>query len=91
MTAASKLNLQNGVALVTGAAGGIGAALALQLAEKGCHLALADVNAEGLAEVVAKAQAFGVKVSALVVDMSQAESAPALLDHVLAQHGRITL
>ena len=49
MAALRKINLQDGVAVVTGAAGGIGAALALQLAEKGCHLALADVNGAGLA------------------------------------------
>ena len=54
MAALRKINLQDGVAVVTGAAGGIGAALALQLAEKGCHLALADVNGAGLAEVASK-------------------------------------
>jgi len=91
MAALRKINLQDGVAVVTGAAGGIGAALALQLAEKGCHLALADVNGAGLAEVAAKAQAFGVKVSTLVLDMGQAESAQGLLDHVRAHHGRATV
>ncbi|WP_322991233.1 SDR family NAD(P)-dependent oxidoreductase [Limnohabitans sp.] len=91
MAALRKINLQDGVAVVTGAAGGIGAALALQLAEKGCHLALADVNGAGLAEVAAKAQAYDVKVSTLVLDMGQAESAQGLLDHVRAHHGRATV
>ena len=91
MAALRKINLQDGVAVVTGAAGGIGAALALQLAEKGCHLALADVNGAGLAKVAAKAQAYGVKVSTLVLDMGQAESAQGLLDHVRAHHGRATV
>lgn len=91
MAALRKINLQDGVAVVTGAAGGIGAALALQLAEKGCHLALADVNGVGLTEVAAKAQAYGVKVSTLVLDMGQAESAQGLLDHVRAHHGRATV
>ena len=91
MAALRKINLQDGVAVVTGAAGGIGAALALQLAEKGCHLALADVNGAGLAKVAAKAQAYDVKVSTLVLDMGQAESAQGLLDHVRAHHGRATV
>lgn len=91
MARVSKINLQDGVALVTGAAGGIGAALALQLAEKGCHLALADVNGSGLSEVAVKAQAYGVKVSTQVLDMGQAESAEVLLDHVQEHHGRVTV
>jgi NAD(P)-dependent dehydrogenase (short-subunit alcohol dehydrogenase family) len=37
-------------AVVTGAAGGIGRAIAISLAKRGCHLALADVNETGLAE-----------------------------------------
>jgi short-subunit dehydrogenase len=91
MKKAAGLSLANGVAVITGAAGGIGAALALQLAEKGCHMALADVNAKGLADVVEQAQAFGVKVTALVLDMAQPESAQALLAHVMAHHGRVTV
>ncbi len=91
MAGVSKINLQDGVAVVTGAAGGIGAALALQLAEKGCHLALADVNGCGLADVAVKAQAYGVKVTTQVLDLGQVESAQVLLDHVQTQHGRATV
>lgn len=57
------LALKNGVAVVTGAAGGIGAALALVLAAKGCHLGLADLKAEPLGEVATRARSFGVTVS----------------------------
>ena len=49
-----KLPLLNGVAVITGAAGGIGGALASILAGRGCHLALADKEAEGLAAVAEK-------------------------------------
>lgn len=43
--------LSNSVAVVTGAAGGIGRALALGLRQKGCHLALVDVDQDGLAQL----------------------------------------
>ncbi|MFA5938420.1 MAG: SDR family NAD(P)-dependent oxidoreductase [Sinimarinibacterium sp.] len=45
--------LKDKVAVVTGAGSGIGRALAVQLAQKGCRLALADVNEAGLAETAA--------------------------------------
>ena len=43
-------NLDNAVAVVTGAASGIGRATALALADKRCVLAIADIDEVGLAE-----------------------------------------
>ena len=89
------LTLNNGLAVVTGAASGIGAALALQLADRGCHLALADINAAGLQAVAEQARAkgvkFGVKVSTHVLDFAKPESADELLAAVQAAHGRTTV
>ena len=42
------MNLDDKVAAVTGAGSGIGRALALRLADKGCRLALSDVDETGL-------------------------------------------
>jgi NAD(P)-dependent dehydrogenase (short-subunit alcohol dehydrogenase family) len=50
------MNLQNRTALVTGAASGIGRAIAVSLARRSCNLALADVNDVGLAETARIAQ-----------------------------------
>jgi NAD(P)-dependent dehydrogenase (short-subunit alcohol dehydrogenase family) len=45
--------LQDKIAVITGAGSGIGRALALQLARKGCRLALSDINPDALAETAA--------------------------------------
>src|ERR1051326_8751597 len=55
--------LRDGVAVLTGAAMGIGAALANCLASRGCHLALVDRDREGLAVVAAAARGTGGQAS----------------------------
>jgi short-subunit dehydrogenase len=84
-------NLRGGVAVVTGAASGIGAALARGLAAKSCDLALADRDVAGLATSAAAARERGVKVSEHVLDVADAKAIATLPDQVLAQHGRINV
>jgi short-subunit dehydrogenase len=91
MSEQTRFEPRGGVAVITGAAGGIGAALALQLAARGCHLALADINATGLEATATAARAQGVKVSTLVQDMAQPDSHLRMLDAAYAAHGRATL
>jgi NAD(P)-dependent dehydrogenase (short-subunit alcohol dehydrogenase family) len=50
------------VVVITGAGSGIGRALALNLAERGARLALSDIDTEGLAETVRRAEALGADV-----------------------------
>jgi len=83
--------LQDGVAVVTGAASGIGAALAGALAARSCNLALADVNGAGLAAVAEAARARGVTVSEHRLDVADAGAVAALPEAVLAAHGRVNL
>lgn len=83
--------LPGGVALVTGAAGGIGAALALNLARRGMALALVDRDAAGLQAVADQAAATGVVVSRHVADLAERAQVDAVLPAVLAAHGQLTL
>jgi short-subunit dehydrogenase len=83
--------IANGVAVITGAGSGIGRALALALAERQCHLALADQNAVPLAETAARARQRGITVSEHVFDVASADAARAFPDEVLAQHGRASI
>lgn len=85
------LSLKNGVAVITGAGSGIGAALALQLAARGCHLALADINPAGLETTAASARRCSVTVSTQVLDVAQPDAGELLLAAVQAAHGRATV
>ena len=82
--------LRDGVAVLTGAASGIGAALADQLARRGMHLALVDLNPAGLEATATRSRAAGVKVSTHVLDVADRAAVAALPAAVLAQHGRVT-
>jgi short-subunit dehydrogenase len=79
------------VAVVTGAASGIGRALAGALARRGAHLALVDVNEAGLGEVAGEVRALGRSASVHVADVASRPRMAALPDEVLREHGRVSL
>src|SRR5215475_13319656 len=84
-------DLRGWVAAVTGAASGIGRALAHELAGQGCELALSDVDAALLEQTRAALSAAGTKVSAARVDVADRGAVFAWADEVAAQHGRVNL
>ena len=67
---ASTGRLQGQVAAVTGAGSGMGRALARRLAQAGCHVAISDVDADGLAKTAAELKPTGVDVHATPVDVA---------------------
>ncbi len=79
------------VAVVTGAASGIGRALAIRLAAEGAQLAICDVNEAELKETARLAIKPGVKISTHVVDVSDRERMRAFVSEVVAEHGRAHL
>lgn len=84
-------NLQNKVAAVTGAGSGIGQALAINLAQAGCHLALSDVNKKGLDETLKKLKAYSVKVTHDLLDVSDQQAVFAWADKVVKDHGCVNM
>ncbi len=79
------------VAAITGAASGMGRTLALELARRGCHLALSDVNVAGLAETAKMAKKLGVKVTTNKLDVADRDAVYAWADQVVADHGKVNL
>ena len=67
------------VALITGAGSGIGRALSLELAEKGCNLALIDWNEDSLEETKQLLRKKNVAVSTHAFDISDKEKVTALI------------
>lgn len=82
-----------GVAVLTGAASGIGQALAHGLAARGSHLALIDRDGPGLERVAAAigARCPALRVTAHTCDLAHTGGIPGLADEVLRAHGRVTL
>ena len=79
------------VAAITGAGSGIGRALGVELARRGAHVALSDIDPTGLAETVAVCEGFGRKVTSTVVDVSDRDAVYAWADQVVADHGKVNL
>ncbi len=73
------------VAIVTGAARGMGAAIARRFVEEGAEVVLTDV----LPDVVATAAALGERARGCVQDVADEQAWTTLVDEVIARHGRI--
>jgi NAD(P)-dependent dehydrogenase (short-subunit alcohol dehydrogenase family) len=76
------------VALVTGAASGIGRSVAQVFAREGCHLALVDINEAGLDETLASLS--GVEVITTPADVSRSEDVQRAISQTLDKYGRLT-
>jgi len=83
--------LRNKSALVTGAASGIGRAIALQLAREGVDLFLLDVDQAGLVEVVSAAQRQRVEAIGRFCDVSKSSQIAASVAHILDRWGGVDL
>lgn len=82
-------NLRDRVAVVTGAASGIGRATAIVLAERGSDLALADVDEVGLQQTARQIEHLGRRVTTHRVDVASRPAMEAFVADVAAAHGRV--
>lgn len=78
-------------ALITGAGTGIGKAIALELASKGCDVAICGRRIEPLAETAAEIEALGRKALYASVDVSSNEAVTSFVTDVIAKLGKIDI
>jgi NAD(P)-dependent dehydrogenase (short-subunit alcohol dehydrogenase family) len=85
-----RIDLSGQVALVTGAARGIGRAIAAALAEAGADLALADIQVDGVRRTAAElAAAAGRRIHALEVDVRDAAAVRRMVEETVTALGRL--
>ncbi|MBX3495128.1 MAG: SDR family NAD(P)-dependent oxidoreductase [Parvibaculum sp.] len=75
------------LAVVTGAASGIGRGTALALAKRGARLAITDLDRAGLAETAARIEALGAKVTTYLVDVADRDAVYAFAQEIETSHG----
>ena len=85
------MDLKDRVALVTGAASGIGRGICLVLAEQGADVVVADVRVDDAKRVVAEIQAKGCEAMACGVDVTKKASVDAMVEETLERFGRIDI
>ena len=84
-------DFKNKVAAITGAASGMGRTLAVELARRGCHLALSDVNEAELVKTAELASKHGVKVTVKKVNVANRDEVFAWADEAARDHGKVNL
>ncbi|MBL8584787.1 MAG: SDR family oxidoreductase [Rhizobiaceae bacterium] len=76
-------------ALVTGAGGGLGREVAVQLAARGCAVGVADINAEGTAETARLVRQAGAQAEEIVADLTSEGGPEAAVQRVVDRWGGI--
>ncbi|MCX5910147.1 MAG: 3-oxoacyl-ACP reductase FabG [Deltaproteobacteria bacterium] len=85
------MRLKDRVAIVTGAARGLGEAIALRFAEEGAQLVLGDVDVENAQRTAQKVKDLGRQAFALKVDVSKYSEVQGLVDEALRQFKRVDI
>ena len=83
------MRLQNKVAVITGAASGIGLATAVKFAQEGAFIAICDLNQAGIDAAIKEVEAVGGQALGYIVDVTTPDQIAAMRDALLAEKGRI--
>jgi acetoin reductase-like protein len=86
-----RYDLDGQVAIVTGAARGIGRAIALRLAHEGVNVAVCDVDQANAAQVVKEIEGLGCQGLALQVDVTQKADADRMVTETVSRFGELNI
>lgn len=89
MKAATLFDVSGDITIVTGAASGLGLAMAEAMAANGAHVVMADIDAGRLDAAVERVQGAGGEVEGAVVNVTDSASLRALIDGTASRHGRL--
>ena len=89
MKAAQIFDVSGHVALVTGAASGLGLAFSEAMADNGARVVMVDVDSKTLAEAVERLQKAGLAVEGAVADITDHEALRRVIDGAADTHGRL--
>lgn len=85
------MKLKEKVAIVTGAASGIGRAIAILYAKEGAKVAVADMNLEGAESTVSEIEANGGSAIAVLTNVSKEEDIQNLIDTTVNTYGTVDI
>jgi 3-oxoacyl-[acyl-carrier protein] reductase len=85
------LKLTGKVALVTGAAQGIGKAVALLLAQNGADIVVSDINLEKAEETAKEIESIGLKAIAIKVNVANLNDVERMVEAILEKFGKIDI
>ena len=93
MTRLSKLSrsIAGKVAIVTGSASGMGRATAHLFADEGAHVAVTDINSEGVKAVVAEISEAGLSAEGWTLDLANPERIKVVIDEVVKLYGGLDI
>ncbi|HEX2988789.1 MAG TPA: SDR family oxidoreductase [Chloroflexota bacterium] len=86
-----KFDLSGKVALVTGASRGIGAGMALALAEAGADMALVARTEDALESTATRVRALGRKALVVPTDVSKVDSLSGMVERIVAEYGHLDI
>ncbi|MCH2395246.1 SDR family oxidoreductase [Oceanibaculum sp.] len=85
------MRLKDKIAIVTGGGSGIGHATCLTFAREGAYVVVADRNAEAASKVAEELKQAGGKGEALAVNVADSKAVKAMVEDVVARHGRLDI